>query len=328
MVNGYSTKIGQDADECSNWIMKGIPVAIPTETVYGLAANALDEDAVLQIYSIKNRPSFNPLIIHISSLYEIGKWVEHVPNNAIKLAETCWPGPLTLLLPKSALIPDLVTAGSKLVAIRVPAHPLALKLLQGLDFPLAAPSANPSGYVSPTSADHVYQHLKNKIPYILDGGACNVGLESTIIGFNGEGDAVIYRHGGIEAEQIEKITGSKLLHHSPVHNQPATSGQLLSHYATDTPLFLSGDSYALPSEKDNIYIIRYHTFLSDFPENQQRLLSPSGSLEEAARNLFRILRELDAIQPTSIYVEKVPEQGLGIAINDRLTRAQHLYKKP
>ena len=327
MANGYSTIIGQDTDECINWIMKGVPVAIPTETVYGLAANALDEDAILKIYSIKNRPSFNPLIIHISSLEKIRRYVSHLPEQAIKLAETYWPGPLTLLLPKSELVPDLVTAGSNLVAIRVPAHPLTLRVLQSVDFPLAAPSANPSGYVSPTTSEHVYQNLKNKIPYILEVGPCDIGLESTIIGFNGEGNAVLYRYGGLETDKIEKVTGTKLMLHKADNNQPATSGQLLSHYATDSPLFLDADLSNIPSEKSLIYLIRFKSYHPDFPLSQQRLLSPSGSMDEAARNLFTILRELDAINPPFIYVEKVPEEGLGIAINDRLTRAQHIYKK-
>jgi L-threonylcarbamoyladenylate synthase len=316
------TLTGKDIDRCAEWLKGGSLVAIPTETVYGLAANALDESAVLKIYAVKNRPRFNPLILHISGMEELHNWVREIPETALKLAETFWPGPLTLLLPKSSLIPDLVTAGSDLVALRVPAHPLTLELLKTLNFPLAAPSANPSGYVSPTSAEHVYQHLKNRIPYILDGGPCEVGLESTIIGFNEEGKAIIHRHGGIEAEKIEKVTGVKLLLPNINADNPATPGQLKSHYATDSPLIIGNTS----NKNENSFLIRFKELDPGYPLNRQRILSASGSLEEAARNLFAILRELDALSPDSIYVEKVPQVGLGIAINDRLERAQHILK--
>ena len=322
MADDMKTIIGTEISHCAELLKQGLLVAIPTETVYGLAANALDESAVLEIYKVKNRPKFNPLIIHLAGIEEMRKWVRYFPDAALKIAEAFWPGPLTLLLPKSNLVPNLVTAGSNFVALRVPAHPVTLELLNVLDFPLAAPSANPSGYVSPTSAEHVYQHLNCKIPYILDGGSCKVGLESTIIGFNEEGKAIIHRHGGVEVEKIEKVTGTKLLLPEINIDHPATPGQLKSHYATDTPLIIGNTS----NKNENSFLIRFKEMDPGFPANRQRILSPSGSLDEAARNLFGILRELDGLKPDSIYVEKVPAQGLGIAINDRLERAQHIYK--
>lgn len=324
MADEIKTIIGREISQCAELLQHGMLVAIPTETVYGLAANALDDTAVLEIYKVKNRPSFNPLIIHVSGLEKMHKWVKELPDTALKLAEAFWPGPLTLLLPKSTLVSDLVTSGSDLVAIRVPDHPLTLELLNAIEFPLAAPSANPSGYVSPTTADHVYHHLRNKIPYILDGGACRVGLESTIIGFNEDGRVIIHRHGGIEAEKIESITGMKLIFPENIQDNPSTPGQLKSHYATDTPLIIGRTS----GKNENSYLIRFKEMDPGFSADRQRILSPSGSLDEAARNLFGVLRELDALKPDSIYVEKVPAYGLGIAINDRLERAQHIYRTP
>jgi len=322
MADEIKTIIGNETGYSAQLLRCGKLVAIPTETVYGLAANALEESAVLEIYKVKKRPRFNPLIIHVSGIEEIHKWVKDLPDTALKLAETFWPGPLTLLLPKSKLVPDLVTAGSDLVAIRVPDHPLTLELLKTIDFPLAAPSANPSGYVSPTSVEHVYHHLKNEIPYILDGGPCKVGLESTIIGFNDEGKAIIHRHGGIEAEKIEEVTATRLIQPEIKQDHPSTPGQLKSHYATDTPLIIGRTS----SINEKSFLIRFKEIDPGFSADRQRILSPSGSLEEAARNLFSILRELDELKPDSIYVEKVPDHGLGIAINDRLERAQHILK--
>ena len=175
------TITGTDIEKAKQFLMNGELVAIPTETVYGLAANALNEEAVIKIFEVKNRPSFNPLIIHCDSWQTAQQYVQQVPEKAHLLAEKFTPGPLTFLLAKRNIIPDLVTAGSEKVAIRIPNHPLALALLQSLDFPLAAPSANPFGYISPTTAAHVFENLNEKIPYILDGGSATIGLESTIM---------------------------------------------------------------------------------------------------------------------------------------------------
>jgi L-threonylcarbamoyladenylate synthase len=183
---------GTDIEKCAQLLREGKLVAIPTETVYGLAANAFNQDAVVSIYEAKNRPFFDPLIIHTDSVDKAKNFVSFFPEKAKRLADVFWPGPLTLLLPRSNEVPDVVTSGLDNVAIRVPDHELTLKLLEQLDFPLAAPSANPFGYVSPTEPEHVQKQLGNKIPYILDGGKCKVGIESTIIGFDGEDTMVWY----------------------------------------------------------------------------------------------------------------------------------------
>ncbi|WP_405512000.1 L-threonylcarbamoyladenylate synthase [Spirosoma sp. KNUC1025] len=178
-------QIGTDRQIAKQLLEAGNVVSIPTETVYGLAANALNPDAVLTIFRVKNRPTFDPLIVHTDSLEKLDRFVSTIPESARDLASTYWPGPLTLLLPKKAIIPDLVTAGLPTVGIRIPNHPLTLALLNSLDFPLAAPSANPFGYISPTTAQHVADQLGLQVPYILDGGPATIGIESTIVGFDG-----------------------------------------------------------------------------------------------------------------------------------------------
>ncbi len=320
------TKIGQDIQEAVNLLENGNLVAIPTETVYGLAANALNEDAVLEIYKVKNRPQFNPLILHVASMNEIGKYVDTIPKIAENLILKFMPGPLTLLLPKARIVPDLVTAGSKRVAIRVPKHPLTSVLLQQLDFPLAAPSANTSGYVSPTTAKHVQQNLNGKIPYILDGGDCGVGVESTIVGFNERNELVLYRLGGLSIEEIEYAAGKKLISQLS-HLQPETPGQMLSHYATNTPLYFGEMHELIATHKGKqCVLITFDKLYGELPMQNQLQLSPSGDLQEAAKNLFGILREADAMRPDVILAETLPAKGLGLAINDRLSRAQHVMK--
>lgn len=295
-------------------------VAIPTETVYGLAGNALRDSAVAQIFAVKNRPTFDPLIVHTSSLERLKSFVLDFPKNAEILAKAFLPGPLTLLLPKKDLIPDLVTAGSSLVALRIPQHPLTLELLKQLDFPLAAPSANPFGYISPTTAQHVAQQLGDKIPYILDGGACAVGLESTIVGFEGE-KVIVYRKGGIAIEAIEKLVGRVVVKPHSTSN-PQAPGMLQSHYAPRIPLII-GDLEALLEKHQGkkIGIIAFKknfTFPSSHP---LILLSSDGNYNEAARNLFAAMRHLDSLDLDLIIAELLPEENLGRAINDRLRRA-------
>lgn len=321
------TETGTDIQKAASYLRDGELVAIPTETVYGLAANALNEEAVLKIYEAKNRPRFNPLILHVAGLKEASSFVQHIPEEAKKLAKAFWPGPLTLLLPKSERVPDLVTAGSSRVALRVPNHPLTLELLKSIQLPLAAPSANPSGYVSPTDAEHVAQGLHGKIPYILDGGACKVGLESTIVGWSEEGQAIVHRLGGIAAEQIEEVLGHAVQSAAKITDNPDAPGQLKSHYATTTPLYL-GDINELirmfPGKK--IQLIRFKEFFTGVPEHDQMLLAPRGTMEEAACNLFRILRKADEVHADVILAERLPDKGIGRAVNDRLERAQHLMK--
>jgi L-threonylcarbamoyladenylate synthase len=322
-----NTITGIDIDAAAKLLAKGELVSIPTETVYGLAANALNDDAVLKIYEVKQRPQFNPLIVHVASWQQAATYVRNIPPKAQLLAETFWPGPLTLLLEKQNNIPDLVTAGSNRVAIRIPNHPLTLALLQQLDFPVAAPSANPSGYVSPTSAQHVLQNLNGKIPYILDGGECNVGVESTIVGWDEDEEPVIYRLGGITTEAVEKVLNQKVTFSKSISENPDAPGQLKSHYATHTPLHMGVMEELLRQfEDEKIVLINFKDYHPDLPREQQLILAPSGTLEEAAKNLFKILRQADAMHATIVLTEPLPQKGLGAAINDRLERAQFIMK--
>lgn len=318
------TKVGIDVALAARLLRAGDVVAVPTETVYGLAGNALDEEAVSRIFAAKNRPQFNPLIVHIAGAESASRYAAAMPPAAQKLADALWPGPLTLLLPKRESVPDLVTAGSPLMALRVPRHPMLRELLQRLDFPLAAPSANPSGYVSPTTAAHVLEQLSGHIRYILDGGACDVGLESSIVGFNGE-DAVLYREGGLSAEALEAVLGAPLRRASAADRATTTPGTLKSHYATTTPLYL-GDVRKLLTQfaHERCAVI---SFSEEFSQaSKSFVLSPQKNLKEAARNLFSTLREADASDCSVILAEPVAEEGIGRAINDRLRRAQHLLK--
>jgi L-threonylcarbamoyladenylate synthase len=322
-----NTVIGTEINEAATILSKGELVAIPTETVYGLAANALNEAAILKIYEAKKRPRFNPLIMHVASFEQAKQYIKHIPSAAEKLATTFWPGSLTLLLEKKDTVPDLVTAGSNRVAIRVPDHTLTLQLLQAISFPLVAPSANPSGYVSPTSATHVYNNLHGKIPFILDGGECGVGIESTIIGWNEKDEPEIYRLGGIALETIEKVLQQKVIVKKSIIENPDTPGQLKSHYATNTPLYLDITDELLNKFKNKkIVLINFKKIHPSIPAEQQLLLTTSGTLEEAARNLFKTLRKADTMGADVIIAERLPQKGLGPAINDRLERAQHIMK--
>ena len=321
------TETGVDISTAASYLTNGELVGIPTETVYGLAANALNEDAVLNIYAAKNRPQFNPLIMHVASFEQAKQYIKDIPAEAEQLAAAFWPGPLTMLFNKQQNVPDLVTAGSKRVAIRVPNHPLTLQLLSQLEFPVAAPSANPSGYVSPTTAEHVYEGLQNKIPYILDGGECGIGVESTIVGWNEIGETELYRLGGIAIEQIEAVIGKTIKHHKKATDNPNTPGQLKSHYARHTPLYLGNIDELLPLFADKkIILINFNHYRDEIKKEQQFVLSNNSKAEDAAKNLFRVLREADGMHADVILAQLLPNEGLGKAVNDRLERAQHNMK--
>lgn len=227
--------IGKNIDHATALLLRNDLVAIPTETVYGLGGNAFSDEAVAKIFAAKNRPSFDPLIVHTSDWERLEAMVKDIPSQAHLLAQAFMPGPLTLLLPKRAIIPDLVTAGSPIVAVRIPKHPLTLKLLEKLPFPLAAPSANPFGYISPTTPEHVARQLGDKIGYILDGGPCTVGVESTIVGFKAD-QCIVFRKGGVAVEAIESIVGPVEVRTHSTSN-PQAPGMLQSHYAPLVPLF-------------------------------------------------------------------------------------------
>ena len=313
------SKIGIDIEKAKQILQQGGLVAIPTETVYGLAANALDETAVLKIFEAKNRPYFDPLIIHTNSIEKVKQYVSSFPDWAEKLAHAFWPGALTLLLPKKDIVPDLVTSGLPQVAVRIPNHALTLQLLSNIHFPLAAPSANPFGYVSPTTAAHVAAQLQNKVDYIIDGGTCDVGIESTIIGFE-EGKIIVYRLGGLAIEDIEKVVGKVDIKLNQSSN-PQAPGMLKSHYAPLKPLFIDNiDTFIKNNPTKKTGIISFNTA---YPIELKylKILSPSSDLKEAAHNLFAAIRDLDASDAEVIVTEKFPETFLGKAINDRLNRA-------
>lgn len=312
--------IGKDLERAARLLREGALVAIPTETVYGLAGNAFSETAVAEIFAVKQRPAFDPLIVHAGSLDRLQALAADFPPEARRLAEAFMPGPLTLLLPKADVISDLVTAGSPLVALRIPKHPMALDLLSLLEFPLAAPSANPFGYISPTTAQHVDQQLGSKIPYILDGGPCQVGLESTIVGFD-RAQAVIYRKGGIPVEAIEEVAGPALaLAHSS--SDPLAPGMLKSHYAPKAPLRLGNlDELIREYRHLRLGILSFRRVFPELPSDNQVTLSENGDFTEAARKLFAAMRYLDALPIDVILAELLPEEHLGRAINDRLRRA-------
>jgi L-threonylcarbamoyladenylate synthase len=310
-------EIGKDILRAASLLKDGELVAIPTETVYGLAANALNTNAVVKIFEVKNRPQFDPLIVHVPTIERAADYVEEIPDMAQLLAHTFWPGPLTIVLKRKSIIPDLVTSGLDTVGIRCPQHDLTQMLLKQLDFPLAAPSANPFGYVSPTTPNHVNDQLGNKINYILDGGICDVGLESTIIGFE-ENEPVVYRFGGLSLEKIQSVIGKvKTRTHST--SNPKAPGQLISHYAPGKKVILGTIEELLqhyPAHCSGIL-----TFRHDYNSPYQVILSPTGNIEDAAKNLFAALRSFEKMPIDVILTELVPDVGLGRAINDRLKRA-------
>lgn len=312
--------IGSDWHHAAALLREGKLVAIPTETVYGLAGNAFSVAAVTEIFAVKQRPAFDPLIVHTSDIERLKGLVSDFPPMAYRLAKRFMPGPLTLLLPRSSLIPDIVTSGSTLVAVRIPNHSLALQLLEAIDFPLAAPSANPFGYISPTTAIHVERQLGDKIPYILDGGPCTVGLESTIVGFV-DGKAVIFRKGGVSVEEVEAEIGPvEVQAHSS--SNPLAPGMLKSHYAPKAP-FLVGDISKIiqQSSGKRIGVLSFQKQYEAIPREWQVVLSPEGDFREAARNLFAAMRYLDSLGLDLIAAELLPEIDLGRAVNDRLRRA-------
>lgn len=293
-------------------------VAFPTETVYGLGADAFNAQAVAQIFEIKQRPHFDPLIVHIGNPGQLSLLVTEIPAAAQALMDHFWPGPLTLVLPKNPAVPDLVTSGLPSVAVRMPGHPLALELIRQAGTPIAAPSANRFGCTSPTTAQHVFDQLADSAGLILDGGACPVGVESTIISLTGA-NPVLLRAGGIAVEDIERVIGPIQRQSATRTDRPSAPGQLARHYSPRTPLVFRENappldalrvgllSFREPARRENLFAVE--------------VLSVTGNLREAAANLFACMYRLDALQLDLIMTERVPDTGLGIAINDRLQRA-------
>lgn len=308
--------VGTDLDRAARLLAAGELVAIPTETVYGLAATATDAEAVLGIFAAKQRPAFDPLIVHLRDIDQAATVAAAIPDEARALMEAFWPGPLTLVLPKAPAIPDEVTSGLDTVGLRQPDHPLTAALLARLEAPLAAPSANLFGRVSPTTAEHVVEQLGDRLAYVLDGGPCRVGLESTIVGWE-DGAPVLYRPGGVALEALEAVLGTV----APARRRilPAAPGMLAAHYAPATPLVL-GDLDALLAAHTGRRLAVL-SFREARPAHASRVLSPDGDLTAAAQRLFAALRTLDASGAELILAEPVPDEDLGRAINDRLRRA-------
>lgn len=318
-------EIGVDINKAKLLLDNAELVAIPTETVYGLAANAFNVDAVLKIYEVKNRPKFNPLIVHSNSLDRFAEWGIVITDQLKKLADAFSPGPLTYVLPSNPSIPDIITAGQSTVAIRIPNHPLTLALLAQLDYPLAAPSANPSEYVSPTSAEHVQAQLSEKIPYILDGGVCSVGVESTIIDLT-KNKIRLLRLGGISKEEIELCIGEEI-EDLLISDNIIAPGMMKRHYATSHPMVFE-DQLSTVNISAKTFAIRFNTFADYLPKENQFLLSESENINEAAANLFSTMRKLDEMPIDLIIAERFPAFGIGRAINDRLERAASKNSHP
>jgi L-threonylcarbamoyladenylate synthase len=300
-------------------IRQGGIVAFPTETVYGLGADAYNPLAVARVFEVKRRPFFDPLIVHIASPAHLKKLVKDIPSGARKLTEKLWPGPLTVVLFKEEHIPDIVTAGLPTVALRMPSHPIALSLIEESECPIAAPSANPFGYLSPTMAEHVREQLGDQVDLILDGGPCTVGVESTIVSFS-ENKPRLLRPGGVSLEEIESIIGKVEI--SPIQDRPSAPGMLPRHYAPRTPIVLDWDEKHLDSYKGKkIGFLAFQEPEHFLQFRHIEVLSKKGDFREAAANLFSAIRRLDALDLDLILAEAVPETGLGRAIMDRLRRA-------
>jgi L-threonylcarbamoyladenylate synthase len=329
--------VARNLDEAVTWILrrdsqrdnlhraaeilrKGGIVAFPTETVYGLGADAFQPLAVARIFEAKKRPYFDPLIVHVGRPNDLEKLVKNVPSAARKLIDRFWPGPLTIVLEKRETVPDIVTAGLPTVAVRMPNHPLAFHLLEESNCPIAAPSANPFGYLSPTTAEHVREQLGDQVDLVLDGGPCEVGVESTILSL-AEDMPRLLRPGGLALEEIESIIGPVRV--ETAHDErPLAPGRLERHYAPRTPLVISDDRTG--SEACAGKRVGRLAFSEDRDTPCARyveVLSKTGDLREAAANLFAAIRKLDRLNLDLIVADPVPEIGLGRAIMDRLRRA-------
>ncbi|MDR2513126.1 MAG: threonylcarbamoyl-AMP synthase [Puniceicoccales bacterium] len=311
----------------SDLLREGGIVALPTETVYGLAANALDEQAVRRIFAAKGRPLIDPLIVHVASLEEVGQIAELSPLLE-KLVGHFWPGPLTVVLRKKENVPGLVTAGMGTVAVRLPAHPVMREVLRRSGCFLAAPSANPFGYVSPTCAQHVRDSLGHKVPWILDGGLCQHGLESTIIHLTEAAGVRLLRPGPVSPEALQDVLGvSVSVTHVAKTASSLAPGMLERHYSPRTQLILrcEGEAPVPPHTSGReavVWLRRPDDAAGSETYGRARFwLSEDGSLEEAGRNVFALLRCLDNGDFTAVHMELTTGLGLGAAINDRLRRA-------
>jgi len=322
-------------NEGAEWLKAGELVAFPTETVYGLGANALDASACAKIFEAKGRPQDNPLIVHVCNLAMANYLVSHWTSAAELCVQHFWPGPLTLILPKTTLVPDIVTAGLANVAIRMPNHPVALRLIEEAGFPVAAPSANLSGKPSPTRGSHVWRDMKGKIPLILDAGACEVGLESTVIDVSG-GVPTILRPGGITKEQLQEVLGEVRLDSPSENNPPKAPGMKYRHYAPQGELLLVSGLRERVVQRMGQEILRGHarfkkvgvlctlesaSFLHNRLPDLLFVLGSKDRPQEVASNIFEGLRLCDERRMDLILVEGIEEGGLGSAVMNRLEKA-------
>ncbi|WP_329806477.1 L-threonylcarbamoyladenylate synthase [Flavobacterium facile] len=313
--------ISNDILKAATLLNENEVIGLPTETVYGLAANAYSETAIAKIFSIKKRPTFNPLIVHIKNIAQLDEIAQEIPDLAYELANKFWPGPLTLILKKKAHISNLITANQDTVAIRMPNHPVALELLNHLSFPLVAPSANPYTAISPTKASHVHNYFPNDVKLVLEGGTCSAGVESTIIGFENN-KTILYRLGALALEDIQKVTG-KIIVQNNNNKTPIAPGMTLKHYAPKTSIVVTKNvSEAINFHASKkIGLVLFDTPQPNIDSSYQIILSPESNLKEAAANLYNALHQLDNMDLDIIIAERFPEHGLGNTINDRLERA-------
>ncbi len=315
--------ISKDLEAAAQLLLNGNVVGVPTETVYGLGASIYNTTAIDYIFELKKRPKSNPLIVHTSSIEQVQKLTTAFPDKAKQLANYFWPGSLTMVLPKSATVPNQITANKSTVAIRIPNHPVFLKLID-LVGPIAAPSANPYERISPTTAKHVANYFPTGLPLILDGGSCEKGIESTIIGFD-DHEVIVYRLGSISVEEIESIVG-KVTVKNEVNGTYTSPGMVLKHYApiTKTIVTNSIEEYIDEFRNKKIGVIRFKDD-STFPNVAKQLtLSKKGDLTEAAANIYAFMHILDQLKLDFMLIEPMPNNSLGRSINDRLKRATHL----
>lgn len=314
---------GINIEKAAKIIKNGGLVAFPTETVYGLGANALNPIAVAKIFELKERPSFDPLIVHIASLDDLNKLTTGVNENVMQLAKHFWPGPLTIVLPKSAVVPEIVTSGLNTVGIRMPKNSIALELIKQSNCPIAAPSANKFGQLSPVNAHHVKKQLPN-VDYILDGGNTTCGIESTIVSIDGD-KCQLLRPGFITLEDIEKVLLHKMVVQQATPEKLVSPGLLKSHYSPKKPLYILQKPWQDIPESSGL-ILHHHQKIN--PETKVIYTSKTGNKPEISANLFASLHAMEEDESVKrIYIEAVEETGLGIAIMDRVKKAAYQYRK-
>ncbi len=323
---GIYRPVRENIKKAADIIRNGGICAFPTETVYGLGGDAFRSDAAAKIFEAKKRPFFDPLISHISDLSGLERLAASPSEKVMDIAEKFWPGPLTLVLKKSPSVPDIVTSGLETMAVRMPDHPVALELIREAGTPVAAPSANPFGCLSPTTAEHVLAGLGDAIEMILDGGPCRVGVESTIIKEEDNSTFTLLRPGGTPVEELEKITGP--LNRKPSLKKTEAPGMLPYHYAPEKPVIICRSTAEMDFSDSEAAFLLFRDpgmELIRMTGDRTAVLSPAGDLCQAAAGIFAALHKLDKMPVKRIYAEAVPEKGLGLAIMDRIRKASQKY---